>query len=256
MRLTPFPLKLMSVALILLPFILSSCLTAYVPNTINTPLFSNKGEATFNVSGGNSGIDAQAAYAITDKFAIMANSSISRQNEEVTPYSSGSSKTDTYSHTLFEGAVGYYKTPTDWLNFEVFGGFGMSDVDVSTYSYTYEYPEGVWNNFSLKGQYQRYFIQPSMGYVSDYFDIAFTPRLAMVNFSGKLNNTIDKSGTGVFVEPNLTFKVGFKQFKFFTQFGFAYKVNSTGYNFEYQTGMFSMGAQITIGRKRDRNILK
>ena len=80
--------------------------------------------------------------------------------------------------------------------------------------------------------------------------------LATVNFSGKLNNTIDKSGTGVFVEPNLTFKVGFKQFKFFTQFGFSYKVNSSGYNFDYQAGMFSMGAQVTIASKRERNFLK
>lgn len=257
MKSTNVFLKIRFAAFFLLPLLLNSCLTAYVPNTINTPLFSNKGEATLNVAGGNSGIDAQAAYAITDKFAIMANTSISRQNDEVSSFSSSTSQTDTYSHTLFEGGFGYFKTPTDWLNFEVFGGFGIADVEVNTYNFNYDYQNETWTNFLLKGRYDRYFLQPSMGYVSDYFDIAFTPRLTMVNFSGKIDNETQKRiGTGVFVEPNITVKVGFKEFKFFSQFGFSYKVNSSGYNFDYQPFMFSMGAQVTIGRKRDRNVLK
>jgi hypothetical protein len=228
--------------------LLNSCITVYIPNTINTPLFSDKGEFAGSIAGGSSGIDIQAAYAVTDKFAVMVNYSNSQQSDDYSSTSPSQDDSYIHNHNMLEAALGYYSVPNKWLNFEIFGGYGYSSVYSKNDDYYYT------NNDTVEGGFGRFFLQPSMGIISNYVDLAFTPRIVMVNFDGKINNSVNKTGSGVFIEPNLTLKLGFKQFKFFTQFGFSYKINSSGYNFDYQPFMFSIGAQVTLGRKREKSL--
>ena len=55
--------------------VLSSCSPAYIPNMVNTPLFSNQGEFEATVATGTSNFDAQLGYAITDHIAVIVNGS-------------------------------------------------------------------------------------------------------------------------------------------------------------------------------------
>lgn len=224
--------------------VLNACAPAYIPNMVNTPLFSNKNEFTANVGGGSSGIDAQVAYAMTDHVAVMANSSFSSQsNHNSSEYYEDNVH---HKHRFFEGGIGYFDTPTSWLNFEAFGGYGKGTIE----SY-----DSFWGD-SISGDYYRVFVQPSMGIVSDYLDLCFTPRFAYVGFDGTLNNSSSTiRGTGIFIEPVFTIKLGFKQVKFFSQIGWSIKVNSVDYNFENQPSIFSFGTQLTLGRKREKSFI-
>ena len=57
---------------IVLLLLASSCSTAlYVPNTRNTPLFREQGEAQVSAYLGAAGLEAQGAYALTDHLAAI-----------------------------------------------------------------------------------------------------------------------------------------------------------------------------------------
>lgn len=175
-------MKLLSL-LIFAFFILTSCQHIYyAPNTANAPLFHQKGETRVNglySTGGDSEYDGgelQFAYAISDRIAVMANAFTASKSEMISDYSGGNSHKETGKGYYFEFGGGYFKAMDmrqKWIA-EVYGGVGFGSV-TNVYSYKDESKTGI----------TKFFVQPSIGYKSNYFEFAIVPKISFVNWKVK-----------------------------------------------------------------------
>ena len=204
-----------------------ACAPAYVPNVINTPLISKAGEFNASIYTGTSGIDPQLSLGVTDHFGIMLNGSFASRTSDSTD--------DFHKHFFVEMAPCYYSVFEENGRFELYGGFGFGKIQA-------EFDNNLWISRS-NVSYYRFFLQPSIGYASNYFDASLATRIVMVNIQQESNRN-----TGFFFEPAGTIKVGMPSFKFVFQLGVSVPVNSDRIEFNYQPFMFSVGLQGTLGR--------
>jgi hypothetical protein len=235
----------------LLGLLAFGCSPLYVPNTRNVPLFREQGEFQASVIASN-GAEVQTALAITDNIAIMANGSFLRQKISEQDY--------TRSHTFVEGGIGYYKANRR-SRIEIFAGYGLGKGTSFAQYYFFR------NDFGQKdlvatGTYSRIFIQPSFGQNNRRFNLAFTPRISLVDFSEFSSNDNDPANATVtikpdeqprlFIEPALTGKfplAGNLQGMF--QLGLNVKASSDLY-FDYVPLQFAFGIQLNTGSLRTR----
>jgi len=202
--------------------LLASCTPVYIPNAVNVPLLGGKGEANIQASLGTSMADIQAAVAVTDHFALMANGSFGSEEDG--------------DHLFLEGGAGYFKNMGKAGRYEMFAGYGWGRTESTI--------EGSLGGYA-KGNYNRFFIQPSIGAATENFDGAFSLRLAYVDFF----NTESFAGTDtLFIEPVLTGKVGFKFVKLVLQVGISVPFRKE-VNIDYQPLIFNLGLNFNLGRK-------
>lgn len=206
---------------LLIIFVTVSCAPAYTPNTVNVPLFSSQNEVQFAITTGTSGIDAQTGYAPTDHIGVILNGS----------YANRSDSNNYHRHNFIECGGGYYTKMGSNGRLELLGGYGMGNVDAHF--------KGVIYDYYTKTTLKRIFIQPSIGNVSDFFEIAFAPRLVFVHVKSPLD-TLNKYPTDPFLEPTITLKVGWKYIKFVTQFGLSLPLVSYTYYIN-EPILFSIG---------------
>lgn len=145
-----------------------------VYNTVNTPSFTNKGQAKINLFTNLTHAELQFAYSPKERIGLFANSYYEFANV-------GSKGT-----YLAEGACGYYSDleNTNW-HFDVFGGLGLGSRKY----------QGGWNNFFLYNHddngintyyssfYAKFFAQSSLYYRSDRTEVAFTLQPGIFYFS-------------------------------------------------------------------------
>lgn len=124
----------------------------------------------------------------------------------------------------------------------MYGGYGGGKNSIlDTYT---DYTTGsLLRKESFSATTNRFFLQPGIGFTNEYFDIAFSSRLMVLNYSNidTLNYTtsmmvnqellnIDQEPF-VFIEPALTMRLGYKWVKFQAQMMYSYKYNSTPLNY-------------------------
>lgn len=203
---------------------LISCAPVYVPNAINTPLLTQQHDASLQGSFGFNGYDAQAAYSPLKGLGIMANAGFYDSN--------------TFTHTFFEGGAGYYGSFENTGRYEVYGGFGNGNTVLN-------------NNIladRITGNYNRIFIQPSIGAKTNVFEGSFTPRLVYVNFYDlKLDNYTNTPLSSVYIEPVVTAKVGYKFAKFFIQFGLSLHTENA-LSIYSSPFLFNMGLNLSFSK--------
>jgi hypothetical protein len=205
-----------------------SCAPAYVPNVINSPMFSNKGEIQASGHGGIAGFDPQVSYAITDHLGVMVNGSFADRTSD---------STDNYNkHRFIEAGAGYYQKIGSIGRFEAYGGGGFGKL--KAYQNV-----GFWIS-SADVNCMRFFVQPAIGLSTDVFDGSIATRLVALNLK---QDTL--SNTGLLLEPVITAKVGYRYVKAVFQFGISLPLNSEQIDFTYQPFLFSIGLQATFGRK-------
>lgn len=229
-----------------LVMLLGACNAVYAPNTVNTPLFRQRGELHAHVDKRN----LQVAYAVTDHAGVMLNGYYRAEehaNEDGSSDESG---------WLVEAGGGYYRNVTrPWLTFETYAGVGLGHVDLQ------HRPNGEpTKSFVTDGV--RAFLQPSFGFTTDYVDGAISLRGATVwyydtrtrywtteeLFENDLGN-IDV-GTWVFLEPALTLRAGYKWIRVQLQIGKSYKLNSR--DLSRDDNLNSIGISIDVIRAFDR----
>ncbi|WP_207420609.1 hypothetical protein [Desertivirga brevis] len=179
-------------------FFTSSCNHYYyAPNSNFTPLMTEKNEVSLNVHGSlgweHGGGEFQGAYALGEHLGVMA-SIFSASGEEGTTDSEDSryykEEKDSGEGTYYEAGLGYFTALNKGNKFrkgvfEVYGGIGRGNVFNSFGEYR-----------SVENSFTKVFVQPSLGYKSRAFDIAFSGKLSMVNVNLNRNSTdqkIDKS---------------------------------------------------------------
>jgi hypothetical protein len=199
----------------------TSCKVMYKPSMQNVPLIEEKGDFTSTLSYNN----YQLAYGLTDQFGIMANGHYNI-NEWSSSFDSISSNEYTTSRWSADLGAGYYKAFGDNGIFELYGGggFGMYDFDYDVFENeefqsTYEYDASSW----------RVFVQPSFGFVSDNFEVAFSTRFVGVSFfdiayrnyteEDLIYEDLYDLGTTMypFIEPAVTLRAGHESVKFHLQ---------------------------------------
>jgi hypothetical protein len=216
--------------LLLFSFLISCSPPAYIPNMVNVPLHTSKGEFQAVVGTGTSGIDPQLSYAITDNIGIMTNASFANRTDS----------TDFHKHRFAELGVGFMHDLGNGGHFEVYGGAGTGTVDAKNY---YNLSSNTY--LRTKATLTRIFLQPSIGIVTKVFDGAFTPRVVLLNVNHSINNnvvdsTLNNNNFDPFIEPTVTAKVGWKYVKMFFQVGFSVPLTKFK-NYTNQRFMFSVG---------------
>lgn len=215
--------------------ILSSCSPEYIPNMVNSPMFSNAGEFQATVATGTSNFDAQVAYAITDHIGIMANGSYGNEKNDTTDYFQ--------KHTFLEGGFGYYNKFGQNGRYEVYGGYGYGKVN--------GFFETLFADDALtEAHYNRFFIQPGISLSTGIYDGGFSPRFVFLQMNPKGSEFLTGKYNVLF-EPVFTSKIGFKYVKFIFQIGASLPINDNNTNFDHDPFIMNLGININIGRKYD-----
>lgn len=235
-----------------LPILFYSCSgSLYNPSTLNTPLFSEKGEIELVGTAGLGG-NLQVAYALTNHIAITGNYSkyglgyARRSSSDIITRGTGKEK---------GLGLGYFHQTNSGINLDLFTGF--SNISNQT---KINYVEKTSNNFvytfynpKFDIKATKYYLQPSFGWVKKNVEFAINCRLSNLYFQKPNSEVPDsimlikdlynlKSNFGL-IEPGMTFRFGTKFVKFQIQYlkSFSIKrqlgINNTGGNFSF--GLFS-----------------
>lgn len=223
--------------LFLLIFIIAAgaCKTAYVPNTINVPLFD--GEGQMRLSGDLNG-NIQFAASPGRRFGVMANAMFRREGETSDAvYGKGS---------FFEVGFGGFNNSAGLLRWETYIGAGLGHTETTDNGKTFE-ANGA-----------RFFFQPSIGVHHEIFELAFTPRLVAGKFKkpkttyttqelidNKLADIDDP--VWVFAEPAFTGRIGYKWIKLQIQIGKSFKLNEKPLAFD--SSINSVGVIFDFGNR-------
>jgi hypothetical protein len=186
-----------------------------------------------SITGG----DFQGAYAVTNNVGVMANVYFAGATDDET---GGEGK-----GRLFEGGVGYYRPLSDRLVFETYGGGGFGTV-------THIHGQDP-SRASVSAQ--RAFLQPSMGFTSNWFDAALSLRLCGLHYSGipeNLTNARDIDAareladmrSSFLAEPSLTVRGGWKYLRLQVQLGFS--KNLTHADFPQVESYVSIGGYVAM----------
>jgi len=211
--------------LLLSPILLFSCQAVYVPNVRNTPLFTGKGEVQGAFAMGVNGLDLQAAGALTNHIAIMANYATVDHGTDVLDNET--------SAWYYEGGLGYYKNYRVTC-FEIFGGYGKGSGSTQSKdddeSLAAPQPPGG----PVIASYNKIFIQPSFGWNKRRFHFSISCRLSTVNFTQFSDRGVAKiAPTTFYIEPAATGRINFFDNRLFgfTQAG----INMTTHTFDEST---------------------
>lgn len=195
--LLPFA-KLFSLLLLLLT---TGCVSTYMPNVPNVPMFTEKGElsaAGHITPKGN--ITFNTAYAVTDKFGVMVNGSMLNQERK---------KRD-FRHNLIEAGGGYFTTfgPNQNRILEVYAGIGGGSSDRTEKSEK----EGVMTYTRREAGFSKYFTQvnfsskkkKSLRLLGNEFPLNYGTALRMsyLNMNKHvLNSVAQPNEDNIFLEP-------------------------------------------------------
>jgi len=223
----------------------SSCHVVYFPNARNAPMFSGKGEFQGSMSLALTGErNLQTSYALNDHVGVMANAM------------------SVYDHTSYgEIGLGYYHNiKPRMMYFDIFGGYGMGNVDV-----TIDTPRNMDPAFTYHGPYQKFFIQPGWALKQQMgktqFLIGAVYRLSLLdisNISAANQSTnaplIFPTNHPLFHEPAFIGKVVSRQFIFTWQFGLAFTSDHSDNVNAFRTNyiLISGGIGLLIDFKRER----
>lgn len=201
-------------ALLIVLFFFSSCHLLYLPNNVHVPMLSQSGDFSANIGTGSSYTNLQAAYSPTTNLGVMMNLSFG-----------GSADENTSNENKFgfgEIGIGYYNPLSKAFLFDFYGGYGVG------LSETYENSLNV--PTTVNGMYSRLFLQPSITLsAKDVLDLNFAIRPTLIFM--KTNSNVQVSNVGLFVEPALTLKYGWKHFKIINQVGLSLPLNAVNFGF-------------------------
>ncbi|PLX11700.1 MAG: hypothetical protein C0597_14640 [Marinilabiliales bacterium] len=214
---------------------MTSCSPEYVPNMVNSPMLSNRGEFQASIATGTSNFDAQTAFAITDNIGIMVNGSFGNETNDSTD--------DFHKHAFVEAGIGYFEKIGSKGRYEIYGGYGTGKVE----GY---YETSLFDSQITEAKYNRFFVQPGIGISTGIYDGSFSPRFAVVQMDP--NGADFRTGKyNLFFEPVITSKVGFKYVKFIFQFGVSVPFGDENLNYDYQPFIMNIGLNLNLGRRYD-----
>jgi hypothetical protein len=242
--------------------IFCACLAAscnhyyYGPNTANIPLLKekNEGKINFNYFGTDeaSGIELQGAYAIGKNTAFMVNFVNASDGFNIFRWGNGDHSV-TGSGTYGEIGIGYFSRlqQTNWV-VETYGGIGSGGI-----SNWHDHRERSKVNFT------KFFVQPSVGYAGENFEIGFSVRIAYVNLKVRTSSVTESGNPGDFhdiqyirnnrsgflMEPGFLIRFGGSGLKFMLNYTLSANLNR---HWKQQESSIALGVSIPFRITKER----
>ncbi len=225
--------------LVLITLSITGCAPKYyVPNSVNTPMLTEKGEFVANGLMNDNRGELQFAYAPAAHFGLVANGTLFFPKDE----SNGNGGKGSF----FEAGAGYFLPMTNNFVFETYALFGFGSLENYFPESVQTYPG---TNGRLDASVFRLAVQPSLGYKSRYFEAAVSARAGMVNYSGISGSLMTggenqqqylENNKGQFmIEPALTLRGGIDFLKLQLQLGSS--VNMTNSDFPQDKSWMTIG---------------
>lgn len=224
--------------LLAFPLLFAGCAPIYyAPNGHNVPLFSGKSQAgisaSYEIMNRSTGGNIQTAIALSDHIGIMAGGFLVNTSYD-DEFSIFEEEDKVCKGHLVELGTGYFTTLNSGSKFdfimEAYGGMGFGKYDNTTEVPSDFDPSTSSNFYATNASYQRYFVQPSMGLKSEYFECALSMRLAGLNYTDwdidYDEPNLPLETFSLLFEPAITLRAGFKYAKFQAQFGFSSNLNN------------------------------
>lgn len=220
----------------------------YAPTGQNVPLFKEKGEVQLGGgiagSGEAGGGNIQAAYAVGNHAGITADAYIANGKND---------DTGARGNGFIASVGGGYFTPlSNYFVFETYAGFGGGNI--------YNRYDG---GSSSRVNFIRPYIQPAIGFTTNYLDLAFASRIAMVNYTGISRSAgitdstnvaqldyINGHPTSVYFEPGITARAGWKYIK--VQFQYVWSVNLNNPQILRDNHNISVGLLLSLAERYRR----
>lgn len=229
--------------------ILNSCTLAYIPNAVNTPLLSDKGDLKSAFRVGSSGVDLQFSGAVKDHIGLMLNGSFATM-PDINAESDGLMATNNVNsdyispatgsgaqHFFGEFGAGYFTRIGLKGRFETFTGIGYGSFQVGDFTI-----DGGLENH-IDANCYRIFVQPAIGLSMPKYDIGLAARFVKLNFLPR--SPMYRNLSGSFIDPALTLKTGKSNTKFVFQVGYSIPMQSEVIKFEYRPLLLSVGMEVT-----------
>ncbi len=227
-------------------FLLSGCVSTYMPNVPNVPMFTEKGElsaAAHVTPKGN--ITFNTAYAVSDHFAVLVNGSMLNSERK---------KRD-FKHNLLEAGGGYFTTFGENRVLEIYGGLGRGSSDRIEKD---ENEKGEMIYDRREADFGKYFVQvnfsskrkKSLRLLSYEFPLNYGTalRASYINMNKyQLNGVEQKTEDNIFLEPIFYTRLALSpsvQLQYTSGGNFGLKNNKSltaGYS------VFSLGFVINVG---------
>jgi len=245
---SPYAMKTIFFTLAVILSLLSCSPIYYAPNAHNVPLFKKKNDlrlsAHYSIGEDVKAIELQTAYAFDSSFAIQLNGMRTIDNEKA--YGS-----------YIDVALGHYKNlPNNWV-FEVYLGFGSGRVN---WQYGDSYSNNIGqNNPSSEVKFNKLFLQPSIGYSTLNFTVAFSYRIGVLSYTSVRvrnappSNSYDLqvlNNSHLMSEPALTLRLGEEQIKIQAQLGYSNDLQNESFKYNQDNWNMNFGLYFNIQTKK------
>jgi hypothetical protein len=231
---------------------LSSCGPVLYSNVgQNVPMFQEKGEFSgqFGFSSTDGAYSAKgpggkAAYAVSDKFHVMG-SFYAMENTTNSDMDEWEGKGSYWEFGT--GLYGGFKKPR--FRYEAVLGFGKGRIENTSLITSGNY---------INSTFIKPFVQPSWGFVSRFFEIAFTPRIAFLSFQNTQDYQLlpqqrldamkfyDQRSNNLVLEPGLTLRGGYETLMLDLQYSFSTLQEVSQEFFVINDEHFSIGLRFLI----------
>ena len=179
----------------IIPLLLQSCSSMYIPSNGSIPLLEKKGEFQGEASAGTNSIYANAAYAFTDHIAAAVSGNLSYKNfSSQYDWFSGTVSTwdneinsnllGKFAHRYAEASMGAINVRRsempENLTLEIFGGIGMGRATDDRSRY---YGRDYFTDMDYACDYYSFFAQGNFGVKMQFLEAGLSGRLAYSRFS-------------------------------------------------------------------------
>jgi len=225
-----------------LSLLITSCVSVYRPNPINTPLLEKEGDIKTSLMI-QDGLHLQTAAAVNKNIGVMFNAGYDLSSFK---HAGISEDDEDKEHLIIEGGIGFFDKFSDNWMWEIYTGYGFGTFKVKKDDF------GFWESehMDAEGNIGRFFIQPTVAYSSEHFAISFALRTCYVTILDyESTSDVRLSKYGYFYEPAVTMKFGGEKFKVVTQIGYS-KPRRHGILTGWEPEPFfgGIGFEVNIGR--------
>jgi hypothetical protein len=227
---------------------LMSCTPVYRANTLFMPGFEEKGDFVAEASVGSSDVSINTGYAFSEKLALTGGfQTILRENE----YKRG---------TWFaETGVAWYKKQREMISYEIMGGFGYGQTEIST---RYKTIFGAsWRERIIESNYSRLSMQSNIHFHVKPFTFSLGSRFSHLYFltyeeillnddtGAIVESQNEKNFYHFFIEPNGTVSINIGSISLFSQVGFSFLTAGSPTIMDYGPYMLNLGIRVRLNKK-------
>lgn len=216
----------------------------YVPTPHQTHLLEDRGDFKINGNKGESGLNLQIAYAISNSIGFGVYGTMLDKEFE-NDFESGNMINDDFQkHKYLEGALIFNPFENKNFHLEMLLSYGIGQGEELK---QYESFNRIEENYGY-GEYDKYSFQTNIAFKKGILEVGFSPKISYLNYDELIQRGNQDFGSdtkkGWFWEPGSFLRLGGELLKVEFQFGSTEALEEVG--FGYETGYYSIGIQLSL----------